>query len=749
MEALMRGPLQNSRITVRRKHFWLYPSATDEITETNREKQFDCRTNDDSIRGRIQIGPGSSSIGTYVHARDPEDLEGWNPVPMSACGPDGRSFLFLANSVAEVFLENDHYFPNGGKVLGMIKRSESPSLAQVEDGPLNIDRFNIQGRVVPELLNLDLVRRWICSCVARHEGCRSLLQEYAEDETIRLIDVKNYSVISASTAERYVALSYVWGPNTVPMLTKSTLPQFSSIDGLRNLAIPKTILDAIHFVRDIGQRYLWVDTLCIVQDDDTDKLPQLAIMGRIYNSACLVVVAAAGHDANAGLPGVRINKRTALQRSTTIQSINMVTAGPQLMQALEWSEWNKRGWTFQEAMLARRLLIFTEEQVYWNCRNGSCREDITCETSRNELVITHENSLWGTDLFRIPCRSYGFFSHVKEFSGRAFKENRDAYWAFVSILSSQAARFPHGFVWGHPREKLDASLLWIETDDCINTHERYLEMDIKQIIEDLAPNFDVPDECRELDDLPCLTAKPGRFPSWSWLSTGARISFVSPCAEMIVPRVQWHESTQAENSKFKQQEYFSQKLGYTSTDGFSFSTAMEQDRLLTFTAETAELNFQRRVQYITCDDFYGTESSSHDRSDQTPPTKDEEAENKLMQLLLPKWTLASIHRQSKEPIGHMMVPESFFNGKDEQIGEVILLSSNREFKYDDETLDQFHAEHNDQQGLVPYDTCTRVTDHNVMLIKWNNGVARRIGLGIVDNGEWSDIDIDTKVISLG
>jgi hypothetical protein len=55
----------------------------------------------------------------------------------------------------------------------------------------------------------------------------------------------------------------------------------------------------------IGERYLWVDSLCIVQDDPQEKHGQIANMDAIYGNAILTINAAAGQDANAGLPGVR------------------------------------------------------------------------------------------------------------------------------------------------------------------------------------------------------------------------------------------------------------------------------------------------------------------------------------------------------------------------------------------------------------------------------------------------------------
>lgn len=78
--------------------------------------------------------------------------------------------------------------------------------------------------------------------------------------------------------------------------------------------MPLTVNDAIQATREMGIRYLWVDALCIVQDDEGgEKLPHIKQMNRIYETAELVIVAMSGRDANAGLPGVRPWTRNAAQ----------------------------------------------------------------------------------------------------------------------------------------------------------------------------------------------------------------------------------------------------------------------------------------------------------------------------------------------------------------------------------------------------------------------------------------------------
>ncbi|ROV90982.1 hypothetical protein VSDG_07683 [Cytospora chrysosperma] len=376
--------------------------------------------------------------------------------------------------------------------------------------------------MTPEI-NVDLLRNWMQSCDSQHDKCRLETPDIAEPR-IRLVDVEGERVVSASLAEDYVALSYVWGPNTVPLLTRGTLPQYTALRGLRCSAIPRTISDAIEVVKAIGKRYLWVDSLCILQDDARDKQQQLPIMDRIYSHADLVIIAAAGHDAHSGLPGVGKTEKRMLQHSDTIDGIDFVTAQPGVKQALEWTTWSSRGWTYQEAMLARRALIFTDTVVYWNCRDAIWREDMTGESLGQDVkhLLSANNSIWGhfaDQYMKAVCRTAVYSEHVAEFSTRSFKDERDVLWAFLGVLKLQAPRFQKGFIWGLPYERLDATLLWSENVRCRGVHQR----DAHHAMVHGSRSYDIP------------------YPSWSWLSTNTRVSFMHPCGDSVISRIIWHE----------------------------------------------------------------------------------------------------------------------------------------------------------------------------------------------------------------
>lgn len=114
------------------------------------------------------------------------------------------------------------------------------------------------------------------------------------------------AVVSSPPEIRYFALSYVWVGVEQMQLTIENCLDLSRPGSLHQCwnQIPVAIQDAIHCVAGLQERYLWVDSLCIVQNDPTMKHNQISHMWSIYNGAVACLVAVVGVDANSGLAGI-------------------------------------------------------------------------------------------------------------------------------------------------------------------------------------------------------------------------------------------------------------------------------------------------------------------------------------------------------------------------------------------------------------------------------------------------------------
>lgn len=150
------------------------------------------------------------------------------------------------------------------------------------------------GRIVRrDWTDLSLVKRWLPLCEQHHahwpvrEEELSGVGQDALPSTFRLVDVQRKCLVPAPPAARYVALSYLWGKAPVFKLlleNRSVLEHHGSfVDPAVDL--PGTIKDAIFLVDAMGENYLWIDSLCIIQNDDSDKMSQIPCMGAIYSTA--------------------------------------------------------------------------------------------------------------------------------------------------------------------------------------------------------------------------------------------------------------------------------------------------------------------------------------------------------------------------------------------------------------------------------------------------------------------------------
>jgi hypothetical protein len=136
-------------------------------------------------------------------------------------------------------------------------------------------------------------------------------------------------------------------------------------------------------VRGMGERYLWTDAICIVQDNQCEKQELISKMDIIYTNAVMTIVAAEGKNAQAGLPGARPNSRIAQKVCIYGEGLTLYYPRAPIGPTIKSSPWSKRGWTFQEAELSPRLLIFTNDTVHFACACTTWSEDMNCESERS------------------------------------------------------------------------------------------------------------------------------------------------------------------------------------------------------------------------------------------------------------------------------------------------------------------------------------------------------------------------------
>lgn len=225
------------------------------------------------------------------------------------------------------------------------------------DSPTNSTTYFIRP-YQQDKIDFAVVRRWLALCNAHHgETCRTnpLLKELnrshptKEVPDFRCIDIEQRCVAMLPPGCRYAALSYVWGCEINFKALSSNIEELEkpgSLDDPKFLSkIPLTIRDAIDVAKEVGIEYLWVDNLCIIQDDKEKMTKTIQTMDLIYSASDLVIVTAGSDNAHVGIAGLRSGTREYRQ------PIEQIAPGFRLAFRTRWADsvqgrsYYTRGWT--------------------------------------------------------------------------------------------------------------------------------------------------------------------------------------------------------------------------------------------------------------------------------------------------------------------------------------------------------------------------------------------------------------------
>ncbi|KAF2462036.1 heterokaryon incompatibility protein-domain-containing protein [Lineolata rhizophorae] len=309
-------------------------------------------------------------------------------------------------------------------------------------------------------LDVSLLRSWIERCETTH-GPRCNARDLVsgrDDSTLLLIDVKRQCLVECDFSYRFVALSYVWGEADQFLTKRANYAELKEEGGLRGRPITQTIKDAM--------AYLWVDTMCIVQDDPQNKQSQIEQMASIYGRAILTIVALSGRDASSGLPGVSPTPRNAdnLQIAPALGLVERTN----LTSLFEDSVYHTRAWTFQERILSIRCLFFSHHQAYFQCRSNTRCEDrhqaAQYEFPTETMTVSKIRS-WSEAQRRrrgfAPRDDFKCYSMlVAEYTTKQMRYPSDIVNAFAGIADALASLFGWTFTAALPEELLSLALLW-------------------------------------------------------------------------------------------------------------------------------------------------------------------------------------------------------------------------------------------------------------------------------------------------
>ncbi|KAF4464090.1 HET-domain-containing [Fusarium albosuccineum] len=395
------------------------------------------------------------------------------------------------------------------------------------------------GRYVDQAAaDLDLARSWIEECATSH-NCGKEHEVEIRDiaEKLVLIDVEKACLADMTWDEEYVALSYVWPRFKTTQLVKGNydeLHQPGSIDSSK-IPLARVITDAIAAVRAIGKRYIWIDALCITQDDPVTKDRLIRAMDQVYGRSIFTLIVASECDPSKdyGIPGINGLSRTGKQFSTKADELDLVAALPNYEQALQRSVWSTRGWTFQEGILSLRCLVFTDHQMYFRCARDSRCEDVQAEGierldqhAARPIVRQGQLDFLANEEFleRVSAnRSFPEYALlVSGYTSRNFTFETDILNGFYGVMQRLAPHFgAGGFFLTLPTDNFDSALLWYPAS---NLRRRTVDQDGQQL---------------------------ALLPTWSWAAWVGKVDYEMAMmnnydADSVLPIVQWwrlHQET--------------------------------------------------------------------------------------------------------------------------------------------------------------------------------------------------------------
>lgn len=360
----------------------------------------------------------------------------------------------------------------------------------------------LRGRTVPALLDPALPKCWIDYCKEHHIGERCAVKAAGPGKApLKLIDVENRRVISAdglgSEEHQYVTLSYALGDSKLePFTGDAELPE----------TLPALIADALTLTTSLGYNYLWIDHYCLPsRKNKLERRQQLDLVGEVFSRSALTIIVAAGDGVADGIPGVSVPRdkdQLSLQNESGLFTTSLLRPDVEVAA----SRWANNAWTLQEGLLARRRLVLTPSQAYFQCGALHCHESISIPLRLASSFLlgrvfpvdgvegTDIRNLIGTYMTRELSRPQDRLDAFRGLSRTYATKEKGRVDTFMGLPLFDPSSFASLKVVSET-DRLAVAMTWMWSGRVVSS---------------------IQDADGDLE--PCYLDKAAPFPSWTWLS---------------------------------------------------------------------------------------------------------------------------------------------------------------------------------------------------------------------------------------
>jgi hypothetical protein len=356
--------------------------------------------------------------------------------------------------------------------------------------------------------SMKLARKWLDHCLSEHRTCKDV-HSWSNILPTRLIDVGSSPdaplrlcvARHIRPAPVYLTLSHCWGGAKILRLLKDNYDEFRQ--AIPKDELPLTFRNAVDITRRLGYRYIWIDSLCIIQDSLEDWAAESALMGDIYCGSVCTVSALAAKDSHAGTFTTRNPLRYIPCRLTSGVDTGLIVRGASLAQSRSCrGPLLSRGWVFQERALSPRTIHFGPKSIYWECIECDASEpwphgDDTWDWNKDKRYRRPKEAFFSLQKTNITSKNsmpphyqmteflHAWYELRREYSYCNLTRREDMLVAINGVMKKISERQGLSIVAGLWKEFLLAELLWNTSKS--ETH---------------APEV--------------LDPKQWRAPSWSW-----------------------------------------------------------------------------------------------------------------------------------------------------------------------------------------------------------------------------------------